>query len=257
MAITHTGNIQPQIDYEEHQGDIDAKRVVLVDKDTGEAYDSPGTGCVSLASGSAVKVTQNTAWSDPKTYIGLASVNIGALATGANYIGLASVNISPIPAGSSWVGLASISGDVGLNTGANYVGLASVNISPIPTGSAWIGLASVMGSIKLAGTTKTFVNVPIALNAAGSATLCVPTGKFHVTHLLLSSNATVTVNIKSGPTYLAGNATIGISLVPGGGWIENGTTDAPTYEGLVAAAGLVIDTDSTAEVGGKVLYFDE
>jgi len=39
MSIRHTGQIQPQLDLEEHQGDIDAKRVVLIDKDTGNPYD--------------------------------------------------------------------------------------------------------------------------------------------------------------------------------------------------------------------------
>jgi len=38
MSVTHTGNIQPQLDLEEHFGTLDAKRVVLIDKDTGSAY---------------------------------------------------------------------------------------------------------------------------------------------------------------------------------------------------------------------------
>src|SRR4030043_2486779 len=152
MAIIHTGNIQPQLDMEEHAGLLDAKRVVLINKDTGAAYNADISAEIDSISLASVKsgVSLGVTITSGST---VAVSNLPATPTGGNYIGLASVNISPIPTGAAWIGLASISGKVDLNEGSTYIGLASVNVSPIPAGTAWIGLASIAGSVQISGTT--------------------------------------------------------------------------------------------------------
>src|SRR3990167_9732057 len=112
-----------------------------------------------------------------------------------------------------------------------------------------------------AGTTKTFLHRNIELSTNSTATLYVATETWKATHLLLNSNATVRVSIRSGVTYLTGNASIGITLNPGGGWVENGSPDSPIYSALAVDQGIVVDkldlTATSALVSGKIKFFDE
>lgn len=126
-------------------------------------------------------------------------------------------------------------------------------------GTTFLGLVTAV-SIN-AGTNKTLIPKTIELSDASIATIAVPTGTFKITNLVMNSNATVRMSIKSGVTYLTGNASIGISLNPGGGWVESGSPDSPVYLGLDAAESIVVEkfdmTGTSANVGGKIIYFEE
>lgn len=213
-------------------------------------------------------------------YIGLASVNIGgslpALAAGAAYVGLASVNVGGIAAGANYIGLVSINGSVvnlassnnigsvsilgggiGLNAGVNGIGFATVANA---AGTQFIGLVTAW--TRNAGTTKTLVSLPVAMSTGSVATIAVPTNAqtMYITNLLLNADATVRVNILSGVTYCNGNASIGITLNPGGGWVETGAPDSPTYIGCPSGAIVVQKFDMTAtsaKIAGKLVYFQE
>ena len=132
-----------------------------------------------------------------------------------------------------------------LGAGAAYIGLATVDIGSIPTITTE------------ESTTKTLIYKNIAGNTSGNATIFVPTGTFNITNIILSANATVGVNIKSGPTYLTGNASIRMTLFPGGGFVESGDLLNPVYNGLADAGALVIETDGTVNIAGKVVYYEE
>ena len=113
-----------------------------------------------------------------------------------------------------------------------------------------------------AGTTKTLANIPVVLSTASIQTLATPATNLtmYVTNVLLNSDATVRVSIKSGVTYLTGNASIGIVINPGGGWVETGSPDSPTYIGCPSGALIVEKFDMTgtrANVGGKLVFFSE
>lgn len=98
MSILHTGNIQPGLDLEEHYGTLDAKRVVLIDKDTGEAYDF-GDVNVSLASGSAVEISKFQ--SIPTVSVQMlpySYYNQQSLASGYSYHGFAPAGSNPTTA---------------------------------------------------------------------------------------------------------------------------------------------------------------
>ena len=201
-------------------------------------------------------------------WIGLATVNLGAsIPAGTNAIGklasntgvdIGDVDILSIAAGNNNIGDVDVATLPALVAGTAQIGSVTIaNQPPLTTGSAWIGLATVTGGIKNAGTTKTLEIKNIGISASGNATIFVPTTEFHVTHLLLSSDATVRVAILSGTTYLAGNASVGISLAPLGGFVENGSVDSPIYEGLANAAAFVINSSAAANIGGKVVYYEE
>ncbi len=192
-----------------------------------------------------VQVIGNVTLSDPKGFIGLATVvqsnstrsiagNL-TLSDSKGFIGLVSIG----------GGLVGISGNVTLSDPKGFIGLVTgINLN--------------------AGTTKTIVSLPIALSTDSLATIAVPTGGnaiFKATNLLVSSNATVRINIKSGVTYLTGNASLGVNLFPGGGWVETSSPDSPIYLGLASGAALVVEKADSggllAQIGGKVSYFSE
>ena len=74
---------------------------------------------------------------------------------------------------------------------------------------------------------------------------------------MMESSEKVEVCLKSGASYLLGNASIGMLLFPGGGFTQDGSIGSPVYKGLAADAGFVVETDATANVIGYVKYFDE
>jgi len=191
-------------------------------------------------------ITGNVTLSDAKTYIGLVTATLGnqpALTAGAAYVGLASVNIGgTLPA---------------LSAGAAFVGLATTVTG---AGDRFIGLVTAV--TRNAGTNKTLIGIPVALSTASQATIAVPATNLsiYVTSVLFNSDATVRLSIKSGVTYLTGNASIGITLNPGGGWVESGAPDAPIYISTPSASINIEKFDMTAtkaNVGGKLVYFTE
>lgn len=180
-------------------------------------------------------------------YIGLVTIDVGTIKAWTNpntFIGL--VTVAPHALTASTVNIGSVSvlgGGIGLNAGVNFIGFATV----------W-GLN--------VGTNKTLINLPIGFSTASVVTVAVPTNvnTIKITNMLLNSDATVRFTIKSGVTYLTGNASIGITLNPGGGFIMTGAPDSPSWIGLPSGA-LVIEkldlTATAAKIAGNVVYFQE
>lgn len=183
------------------------------------------------------------------------------LSPSINSIGFATVSVAAIAAGNNNIG------DVDVATiaaGANYIGLASVNIGgtlpALAAGTNFIGLVTAW--TRNAGTAKTLISLPVGLGANSLATIAVPTNanKINATNLILSSNVTTEVAIKSGVTYLTGNASLGITLFPGGGFEMPGSPDSPAWIGLPSGAMVIEKRDTggtVSKIGGGVIYFDE
>ena len=112
MANRHTGNVQPQLDLEEHYGTLDAKRVVLINKDDGEPYNadlSAEVDDVSLAS-----ITSGANW------VGLASVSGGVDIVTLRSVPTISVQMLPY----------SYYAQQSLNSGYLYHGFAPAGSNP-------------------------------------------------------------------------------------------------------------------------------
>lgn len=186
--------------------------------------------------------------------IGFATVNLvnqPALVASSANIGSVSVlggTINAVPQ-TSTLNIGSVSvlgGGIGLNAGVNGIGFVTVN----------------GGFIKNGGTNKTLVNLPIAFSTASITTVVTPStsNSIYITNLLLNSNATVRITLKSGVTYLTGNASIGVTLNPGGGLVMTGSPDSPSWIGLPSGAFVVEKLDLTgtsAQIAGSVVYFQE
>lgn len=241
-------------------GDVDVASIAA-------GVNSIGFATVAV-SNLARTITGNVTLSDSKTYIGLVTATPVGLVTVIQGTSpwvtsvLGNLTLSD-PKG--FIGLVtvanvarSITGNVTLSDAKTYVGLTTTTLG---VGNRFIGL--VTASSLNAGTTKTIIPKAIALSTGSVSTIAVPTGgtTFKTTQLILSSNATVRVSIKSGVTYLTGNASIGITLNPGGGWVETGSPDSPTYIGLAADTALVVEkfdmTGTVASISGKINYFLE
>jgi len=229
-------------------------------------------GNVTLDDGSLTGIIGNVTLSDAKTFIGLTTTTLGAspafigLTTSVNasstaFIGLTtSVNATS----TAFIGIVtiantnvrSITGNVTLSNPNTYIGLVTATNG---AGDRFIGLVTAVS--RNAGTNKTLIPKNLNFAQGSIATIAVPTNTFYITKLLLNSNATVRLNIKSGATYLTGNVSLGINLVPGGGWVEIGAPDAPIYNGLAAQAAIVLEKfDSSgvvSQIGGHLMYFDE
>jgi len=204
-------------------------------------------------------ITGNVTLSDAKTYIGLVTATLGnqpALTAGAAYVGLASVNIGgTLPALSA--GVAAIGFATVFQASSARTITGNLTLSDAKT---FIGLVTAV--TRNAGTTKTLIGIPVALSTASQATIAVPATNLsiYITSVLFNSDATVRLSIKSGVTYLTGNASIGITLNPGGGWVETGSPDAPVYISTPSASINIEKFDMTAtkaNVGGKLVYFTE
>ncbi len=219
-----------------------------------------------------------TAWPNPNTFIGLVTTAPHALTASTVNIGSVSV----------------LGGGIGLNAGVNSIGFATVNqvnqpalvasnvyvglVTNTPAAvdtKVYIGLVTSTNGIgntfiglvtawtRNAGSAKTMVGAPISFISAGSlATIAKPTNAntIYVTNILLSSDATVRISVKAGATYLTGNASFGITLFPGGGFVQSGSPDSPVYIGLPSGA-LIIEkldlTATSAKIGGNLIYFEE
>ena len=168
-----------------------------------------------------------------------AVVNTGTVGDSVANIGFATVNVSN-PTIYAVV-----------NTTATS-GTATVNIN---------GSATIFAVVNTA-TAKTLITLPITLSTNSVATLAVPTNanKIYVTNLLINSDATVRVNLLSHDAHLNGNASIGVTLAPLGGWVETGAPNSPTYIGNASGALVITKLDLTgtsSKVSGKVVYYQE
>lgn len=214
---------------------------------------SPGDstpGFVGLGVVSENLIWNGSNWDRVKT-ASIANATTGLGLLGAGILGFDGTNYQRIATGTD----GRMQANVTINNSISIVGNATLSDS-----KGFIGL--VTASAVNVGTNKTLIPLPILFTTGASvATIAVPTNKFKITSILLSSNATVRVNIKSGASYLTGNASLGISLNPGGGFVKMGSPDSPAYFGLANAAGLVIEkfdySGVISQIGGDVIYFDE
>lgn len=228
------------------------------------------TGNVTLDDGSLTGIIGNITISDSKGFIGLTTTVAAASPAFIGIVTIANTNIR------------AIAGNVTLADSRTFIGLTTTTLGASP---AFIGIVTIAntnirtiaGNLTLsdsktfiglvtsisrnAGTTKTLIPKNLSFAQNSIATIAVPANTFYITKILLNSNATVRLNIKSGATYLTGNVSLGININPGGGWVEVGSPDAPVYIGLAATAGIVLEKfDSSgvvSQIGGSLVYFDE
>lgn len=243
-----------------------------------------------------IGITGNITLSDAKTYIGLTTTTLASAPTlfavvntaaagqssivldnSVSKIGFVTVHQGSTPWNTTllgnitlsdskgFIGLTSvlgrvgISGNVTLSDPKTYIGLTTTTLG---IGTQFVGLVTAISMN--AGTTKTLIPMTVALSTSSVVTVAVPTGGgaiFKTTNVIFNSDATVRVSIKAGATYLTGNASIGISLNPGGGFVETGSPDSPTYIGLASGAAIVVEkfdmTGTKANLSGKIIYFSE
>lgn len=246
-----------------------------------------GVGNIGFAT-----VSNAVAWPDPKTYIGLVTIT-GALSAAAGNItldpgskvqivGNVTITSGFVELSGGIVDNAHINGNVTLSDAKTFIGLTTSTLGASP---AFVGIVtiansnvrSIAGNLTLTdaktyiglvtatsvngGTNKVLIHKNIAFAQASIVTIAVPSNTFKITHLAINANATVRINIKSGASYLTGNVSLGMNLVPGGGWVENGSPDSPVYIGLAGASAIVVEkldlTATSAQIGGKLIYFDE
>ena len=196
------------------------------------------------------------------------TVNIGSVSVlgggiginaGVNNIGFATVYNA---IGTQFIGLVTVAphaltGLVTLADAKTYIGLTTTTLG---IGTTFIGLVTAW--TRNAGSAKTIVSLPIAFAVASIATIAIPATNLsvNITNLVIGSNATTQLRIKSGVTYLTGNASLGVTLFPGGGFSLAGAPDSPSWIGLPSGA-LVIEKFDTggiiSQLGGTVNYFTE
>lgn len=151
----------------------------------------------------------------------------------------------------------------GASVTSSVSNLAVSSRNTVFNGSTWDRMRGDTGGVyvKNAGTTKTPIHRNIELSTSSLATLYVATETWKATQFVLNSDATVRVSLKAGATYLTGNASIGITLNPGGGWVESGSPDSPIYIGLAVDSAIVVEkfdmTGTSAKVGGKIMFYDD
>ena len=233
----------------------------------GDSVLNIGFATVSVSNPTLYAVVNTGAAGDPKTYIGLTTTTLGL---GDRYIGLVTSTavglVTTVATGNATFTHAGLVTTVATgNATFTHTGLvtlaASLNFIGLTTtvngaGTQFMGLVTAWS--RNAGTAKTLIPLPIAFAGTSVATVFVPSATFKITSLVLSANSTTQVRIKSGVTYVVGNASIGYTIFPGGGLVDNGSPDSPVYIGLAAAAALVVEkNDATTLIGGKVIYFDE
>jgi hypothetical protein len=248
---------------------------------TGNVTISDSKGFIGL-----VTIGGGTAWADPKGYIGLVTIT-GSLAAAAGNItldvgslvglrGNITLTDSKLPIGTVSVlggiislrgnltldvgSLVGIRGNITIQDGGNTITTDIIGNVTISDSKGFIGLVTAWS--RNAGSAKTLQNLPIAMSASSIATIVVPgtNTSVYITNMLLNSDASVRVNIKSGVTYLTGNASVGITLNPGGGFVMSGSVDSPVWIGCPSGALIVEKFDLTAtsaKIAGNVVYFSE
>ena len=213
----------------------------------------------SITIDGSVGVLGNVTLSNSNNFIGLVTVVQSSavrsivgnltLSNSNNFIGLVTVVQSSA--------VRSIAGNLTLSNPNAYIGLTTTTLG---IGTQFIGL--VTANTINTGTNKNIVTLPIGFSVASVTTIAVPTNAaaIKVTNMVLSSDATVSLRMKSGVTYLTGNASIGVTILPGGGFVLNGSPDSPSWIGLPSGA-LVIEkfdtTATSAKIAGTINYFSE
>jgi len=215
-------------------------------------------------------ITGNITLSDAKTYIGLTTSIIGNPTTAPGVFQLYDDASGPVDVAST--GSDNSSTDslrLKVRAGAEYFnGTGWDRMRGDTTDGLLVNLGSnndvaVKGNVtvSVAGPAQTIVPQKISLSEASIATIAIPTTTFKITSMVMNSDATVRVSIKSGATYLTGNATIGITLNPGGGFVKDGTIDSPSFTGLANAEAIVIEkfdmTGTSANIGGYLSYYED
>lgn len=266
----------------------------------GQAWPDPKTyiGLVTIGHTANVAVVGNVTISDSKGFIGLVTLGGGPVIAAGDVASGAADSGNPVKIGGKvnttlptysdgQRGEAQISTRgalrVELGTGSSTVNFggradnadavavsstagnfAVINRNTVYNGTSWDRQLGDTGGtyVKNAGTTKTLEIRSVGFSVASITTIAVPTNaqRIKVTMLTLNADATVNIRIKSGVTYLTGNASIGVTLNPGGGYVKNGSPDSPAWIGLPSGA-LVVEkfdmTGTSAKIAGDVMYFDE
>lgn len=218
-------------------------------------------GLATVVQASSVRsIVGNVTLTDAKTYVGLTTTTLGA---GSQYIGFATVIVANDALGA-------VLGKVYITdpTNSNRVNVdaaqtmyvnqrGNVTLSDAKT---YVGL--VTASAINNGTSKTILTIPVGFSSSSIATIAVPTNanRIFLTSMVLNSNATARVTFKSGVTYMTGNASIGVTLSPTGGFILPGSPDSPSWIGLPSGAFVIEKLDLTATaagIAGHINYFQE
>lgn len=249
MSQTHTGNIQPGIDLEEHDGLLNAKRVAMAS--TATIYAVVNTGAAGVQNS---MVTLNSG----PNYIGLVTTTFGSLTT--------------LASGNNFIGLASIRGDVDLNTGARWIGLATVTpASAWPDPKTFIGLATVSVSnptlYAVVNTGAVGVQNSMATLNAGPNYIGLVTTTFgSLTTLGASPNYVGLASVNIGgtlPALTAGVANIGFATVynaAGAAYIGlasvnvGGIAAGVNYIGLMSINGSVVNLAGVNNIGFATVY---
>lgn len=143
MSNNHTGNIQPTIDLEEHQGNLNAKRTVLLDASGNQITDFGGSGSAAYSDSGG---TDRKGLVDSDRHV--QTDVVGALPAGTNNIG--DVDIASIAAGDNNIGNVDVVTLPALPSGTNNIGDVDVLTLPvIPSGS------NTIGSVKITDGTDT------------------------------------------------------------------------------------------------------
>lgn len=237
------------------------------------AWPDPKTyiGLVTIT-GSLSPAAGNITITDGKTYIGGVTATLAAVNTNA-FLGLVTVAPHALTASTVNIGSVSILGGTAWANPNTYIGLVTNTPAAVDTkvyiglvtstngvGTTFIGLVTAW--TRNAGTAKTLTPYAFTLSTSSVTTIAVPTNAqaMYITNMILSSDATVRVSIKSGVTYMTGNASLGIVLNPGGGFIQSGAPDSPSWIGLPSGALVVEKFDMTAtkaNIGGTLVTFTE
>jgi len=97
----------------------------------------------------------------------------------------------------------------------------------------------------------------IGIYNSGSATVFVATDTFKITNFSLVCDEAQDIKILSGTDYLAGNASVAMSMAAEGQLTQSGSPDSPVFVASGVAKGFVINSSVTGKVAGSVTWIDE
>ena len=277
MASRHSGNMLNSIVYEEHDGELNAKKVSLVSSATiyavvdiasGETVGinsnvtlNPGpnqigsvtishpvattfSGNVTLDPGSRTGIVGNVTLSDAKTYVGLVTATIGNQPSVVN-VGNVTVEQGDDP----WN--VAVKGNVTLSDAKTYVGLVTASLG---AGTQQVGSVTVSHPISVAGN----VTLSDAKTYIGLTTSTLGLGTQQVGSVTISHPVSIAGNL----TLSDSKAFIGLVSVSGfanplavtqsGTWDEVGINDSGnsiTIDGNVGVLGNATLSDAKTYVG--------
>jgi len=191
-------------------------------------------------------------WVEPEEV----TISSGATVTAILNSGATVTQSGGLPAGTSYIGLATV--DVGANVAwsdpGTYVGLATVDIGSQPSLPAG---TNTIGDVRIAGSKSAPTTATIGLYNSGNATVFVATNTFKILNMMIGVDLAEEIKVLSGTDYLVGNASVALSLAAEGGFVQNGSPDSPLYVATAAAKGFVINSSATGAIGGSVTWIDE